>query len=97
MGIFIIIAIIFVPYLTFAGTDCRVIEYSDHFEAVCIGNPKPVDLRQPVQPEHVVPPPANTNGVGIPSRRAQKLEQIRVLGSQRYAVDFAASALESHK
>ena len=86
-----------VPCMASAATDCRVAEYPDHYEAICIGNPRPVEQRQPVQPEHVAYTPANITGIGIPSRRAQKLEQIRVLGSQRYAAAVSASILESPK
>jgi hypothetical protein len=40
-----------VPCAVFAATDCRVVEYPDHYEAVCVGTEKnnPVNLR-PVVP-----------------------------------------------
>ena len=45
----IIAALILIPVLSFAKTDCRVIQYADHDEAVCVGDEKyaPAAERQP--------------------------------------------------
>ena len=80
------------PCQVFAGTNCRVIEYPDHYEAVCVGDPRPVPAQTGVQAVRAVPVRANASGVGVPSRRVQTLEQIRILGSQRYTAATAASA-----
>ena len=36
----LLVGIMVVPYSAFATTDCRVIEYPDHYEAVCTGDEK---------------------------------------------------------
>jgi len=89
------VVMLLLPSLVFAATDCRVIEYLDHYEAVCAGDPGPVPVQTPVQAEQAVPAKANNTGVGVPSRRGQKLEQIRVLGSQRYRAAVAATAQDT--
>jgi len=83
------------PCSVFAATDCRVIEFPDHYEAVCAGDPGSVPVQTRVQPAQVVPVRANTTGGGVPSRRGQKLEQIRVLGSQRYSTAVATTTQDS--
>jgi hypothetical protein len=86
------LAMLLLPCQVFAATDCRVIEFTDHYEAVCAGDPGSVPVQTRVQPARVVPVRANTTGGGVPSRRGQRLEQIRILGSQRYSAAIAASA-----
>lgn len=36
----IVAALLLLPYSLFAGTDCRVKEYQDHYDAECIGDEK---------------------------------------------------------
>jgi len=83
---------IVVPCMAFAAPDCRVVEYPDHFEALCSGNPGPAAPQQPAQGQQVAPPAMNATGGGIPSRRAGRLEQVRSLNSQRYSAATAAAA-----
>ena len=35
----ILVFMVVVPSMAFASTDCRLLEYPDHFEAICIGDP----------------------------------------------------------
>jgi hypothetical protein len=92
MSKIISVVMLLLPCQVFAATDCRVVEYPDHYEAVCVGEPRPVPVQTGVQPAQVVPVRADTGSVGVPSRRGQKLEQIRILGSQRYSTAVTASA-----
>lgn len=36
----IMVGMVVLPHMVFAATDCRVVEYPDHFEAVCVGDEK---------------------------------------------------------
>jgi hypothetical protein len=38
MKIIISLAMVLLPCTTFASTDCRVVEYPDHYEAICNGD-----------------------------------------------------------
>jgi len=38
MKTFLSAAIVMMPCMAFAAVDCRIIEYEDHFEAVCVGD-----------------------------------------------------------
>ncbi len=38
---FILLGIVLVPYTAFAATNCRVVEYPDHYEAICTGDAPP--------------------------------------------------------
>ena len=42
MKVFILIIAVLMPGLVFAGTQCRVTEFSDYYEVVCIGDEKAV-------------------------------------------------------
>jgi hypothetical protein len=46
----IVLALLWVPCTAFAS-DCRIIEYADHFEATCIGDSE----RSPVQAQNAEP------------------------------------------
>ncbi len=37
----ILLGIVLVPYAAFAATNCRVVEYPDHYEAICTGDAPP--------------------------------------------------------
>jgi hypothetical protein len=39
MRTFIAIMIVLLPCAAFAATDCRIIEFPDHTEAICVGDP----------------------------------------------------------
>jgi len=34
----ILLVIVLLPCTTFAATNCRIIEYPDHYEAICVGD-----------------------------------------------------------
>jgi hypothetical protein len=34
----ILLVMVLLPCTAFAGTDCRVVEYPDHYEAICVGD-----------------------------------------------------------
>jgi hypothetical protein len=40
MRILIALGMLALPCMAFAATDCRVIEYQDHYEAICTGDEK---------------------------------------------------------
>ncbi len=65
--------------MVFAAKNCRVIEYQDHFEAVCFGDPN-YTLKQP---EHAAPNSAITNGAQV-SRQRRRIEEIRSLNAHRF-------------
>lgn len=77
----------FLPCIAFAAKDCRVIEYPDHYEAVCVGDPK-YALKQPEQPDYN---PATTKGAQV-SRKRQRIEEIRALNAHRFDAVEAQSA-----
>ena len=51
----IFIGMVLLPCMAIAGTDCRIIEYPDHFEAVCDGDSRqsPVALQNSGQEQNV--------------------------------------------
>lgn len=51
MGRIVLVAMVLLPRMVFAATDCRVVEYPDHYEAVCVGSEKygPVQAKTAVQ------------------------------------------------
>lgn len=71
--------LVLLPCLVFAVTDCRVVEYPDHFEAVCVGDPK----YTPEQPEQADSNPAATKGAQA-SRKRQRIEDVRSLNAHRF-------------
>ncbi|ABQ27219.1 hypothetical protein [Geotalea uraniireducens] len=60
MGRIVLVAMVLLPRMVFAATDCRVVEYPDHYEAVCVGSEKygPVQAKTAVQEK--APPQAQT-------------------------------------
>jgi hypothetical protein len=38
--IFTIVATVLLPVTLFAATDCKIVELSDHYEAICVGDEK---------------------------------------------------------
>ena len=62
MKILLVVGMMLVPCVVLAATDCRLTEYPDHFEAVCIGEAPqfPDSLQIPVPPQ--VPREARTRG-----------------------------------
>lgn len=63
--------ILFVHASAFGATDCKIVEYSDHIELICIGDEKAV-------PESIVPAiPAQSKTVGtIAQNQAQPRSQM---------------------
>jgi len=49
MRIFISVLLILLPTMALAATDCHVVEYQDHYEAVCTGDEKSVPDSAPQQ------------------------------------------------
>ena len=47
MKINILLVMLLFPFTAFAATDCRVIEYPDHYEAVCVGDAAQTPASQP--------------------------------------------------
>lgn len=48
---YIVAGMVLMPGMVIAATDCRVIEYPDHYDAVCVGDEKP----GPVQGQTAIP------------------------------------------
>ena len=46
----VLLGMVLMPVPAFSATDCRVVEYPDHYEAVCIGNTPPTIGQQPQVP-----------------------------------------------
>ena len=62
MGKIISLVIVLLPCAAFAATDCRIVEYADHYEAVCVGTAEltpatriTVQEQVPVQEENLAP------------------------------------------
>jgi len=58
MGRIVLLAMVLLPRMVFAATDCRIVEYPDHYEAVCIGSEKygPVQAKTAVQEKQAQTP-----------------------------------------
>jgi hypothetical protein len=91
----ILIWLTLLPCIAFGATDCRTVEYSDHFEAVCIGEAGYV----PPQAQVMDSPAARADykpaseAMATRSQRAGKLDNIRELGTNRYNPVPVASAV----
>jgi hypothetical protein len=91
----ILIWITLLPCVAFGGTDCRTVEYPDHFEAVCNGEAGYVPPQSQVQDS----PAARADyrpvseAMATRSQRAGKLDNIRELGTHRYNPVPVASAM----
>ncbi|HEX9080363.1 MAG TPA: hypothetical protein VF795_12290 [Desulfuromonadaceae bacterium] len=66
----VMIGTVLLPSLACAATDCRVVEYPDHYEAICMGDgnsgPVSAPVAAPSQPSVSSPPVAAPQGV-VPS------------------------------
>lgn len=47
---YILAGMVLLPSMVIAGTDCRVVEYADHYDLVCVGDEK----SGPVRPQEAV-------------------------------------------
>jgi hypothetical protein len=82
--------IVGLPQLAFAGSDCRVIEFPDHYEAICTGLPPPSaavhgaasGLRpgQEQAANQELPP-----GLELPTAQVQSFEELQAVQEQREA------------
>jgi hypothetical protein len=72
----ILACLMIVPGVTFAATNCRVVEFVDHYEAICEGDEKSLPTREfrssaPAKPHIVKPVESRTAAVsqvqGIPA------------------------------
>jgi hypothetical protein len=71
--------ILLLPCGAVAGTDCRVVEFPDHVEAVCSGDPR-------LAPEWAEPATTGQidhRGAQV-SRTRQHLEKIRTMNAHRF-------------
>lgn len=73
------ILVITLPPMSLAAKECRVIEFSDHFEAVCVGDPN-YALKQR---EHAASNLTPTKGAEV-SRKRQRISDIRSLNAHRF-------------
>jgi hypothetical protein len=47
----ILLLMVLLPCTAFAGTDCRVVEYADHYEAICDGVAEQAPASSPKKPQ----------------------------------------------
>jgi hypothetical protein len=62
---------VLVPYMAFAVTECRSVEFPDHYEAVCLGDKADIPAAAPL-PAQSGPAavPAATQGAAPPAEKA---------------------------
>lgn len=89
-GLLLLAGLSFSPCMAFAAKDCRIIEYPDHYEAVCVGDPR-YALKQPELPANA---PDTTKGAQV-SRKRQRLEEIRSMNEHRFEAVEAQPAPEA--
>jgi hypothetical protein len=91
----ILIWITLLPCIAFGATDCRTVEYPDHFEAVCDGETGYVPPQSQVQDSPAARADFNpvNEAKATRSQRAGKLDIIHELGARRYNPAPAASAV----
>ena len=71
--------LVFSPSIAIAAKECRVIEYPDHFEAVCVGDPNYAIKQR----EQAVSNTTPTNGAEA-SRKRQRIIDVRSLNTHRF-------------
>ena len=91
MNISASIIIALMPSMAVAATDCRIIEYTDHVEAICTGDATAPPPQLGNGPERQAAGDYATAG-GVTSRRAQRMEKIQALSVQRRTDIVAATA-----
>lgn len=71
--------VLLLPCTAVAAPDCRLVEYADHVEAVCTGDPRalPADSTPPA------PEKPRANGAQV-SKQRQNLEKIRTMNAHRF-------------
>lgn len=73
---YIVAGMVLLPGMVIAATDCRVIEYPDHYDAVCVGDEKPGPVRDqtaiPTQAPAAVQAPASQ----VPAAQAPSTTQV---------------------
>ncbi|TWJ33597.1 hypothetical protein [Geobacter argillaceus] len=77
-------SIMLLPCAAVADSNCRVIEFPDHVEAVCNGAP---ERTEPMATEQI-----NPRGAHV-SRQRQQLEKIRTMNAQRLEAPVTSSTL----
>lgn len=75
----LIIGAMLTPGMVLGAIDCRVIEYADHYEAVCVGDPH-YSAKLSEQKDSSIDV---TKGAQV-SRKRQRIEDIRSLNSRRF-------------
>ncbi len=81
-------SILLLPCSAVADSNCRVIEFPDHVEAVCTGVPGSAPERtEPMATEQIAP-----HGAQV-SRQRQHLEKIRTMNAQRLEAPVTSSTL----
>jgi len=74
------------PGLAYAGMEnCRIVEYPDHIEAVCIDAPPSRQANPEPQDQVSVASQQDSAPTEISSPRFHRLRQVRQLGSRRKA------------
>ena len=74
MEICTIVGMLLLPSIVFAATDCRIIEYPDHYEAVCVGDEKNRPEQEQRAMKAQIPVPVKTEvpaKVAGPSKAAE--------------------------
>jgi hypothetical protein len=71
---FISLVMLFLPCTAFAGTDCRIVEYPDHYEAICTGNAE----QSPASPQRTAQDQSPVQDQTVVAEQAQESEQADV-------------------
>ena len=84
MKTLLVTILLVLPSAVFAAKDCRVIEYADHIEAICIGDPK-YKAEEDAGPK--------TTGATVSKKRG-RIEEVKSLNAGRFdVVDGQAKVL----
>jgi hypothetical protein len=75
----LIIGAMLTPVSVFGAKDCRVVEYADHYEAVCVGDPD-YSVKQPEQKDSGIDA---TKGA-LASKKRQRIGDVRSLNAHRF-------------
>ncbi|MBJ6725977.1 hypothetical protein [Geomesophilobacter sediminis] len=85
----ILIVIVLLPGLVGAASDCRVVDFQDHYEAVCDGEaastpaPQPATVTAAPVPELPPPPPVQASTPSFPETERVTVQTSRSAGSYR--------------
>lgn len=89
----LLLSVLPVAQLVYGADNCRVVEFPDHYEAVCTGDSKRYPENQVLRPESES---GAANGADV-SRKRQRINDIRSLNAHRFDTVVAQPATEDLK